>query len=46
MIRFDRKLCRDILRITTDYNTSIIFDPAVGGFALWHLHHSFCAICG
>lgn len=39
MIRFDRKLCRDILRITTDYNTSIIFDPAVGGFALWHLHH-------
>lgn len=39
MISLDRKLCKDILRFTSDYNASVIFDPALGGFAHWHMSH-------
>lgn len=39
MISIDRKICRDILKVTTDYNTSVLFDPAIGGYAVWHMSH-------
>lgn len=39
MISIDRKVCRDILKVTTDYNTSVIFSPDLGGYAIWHMRH-------
>ncbi len=37
MIRIDRKVTRDILRLTKSYDASIIFDPSIGGYAFWHM---------
>lgn len=39
MISIDRKVSRDILSVTKDYNVKILFDPALGGFAVWHMSH-------
>ena len=39
MIAIDRKVCRDILKMTTDYNVSVFFGPALGGYSTWHLHY-------
>ena len=38
MISIDRKVCRDLLKITTDYNVSLFFDPDLGGYCMWHMH--------
>lgn len=35
MIRIDRKVCRDILKLTNSYDDQIIYDPDLKGFALW-----------
>lgn len=35
MIRFDRKTCRDILKVTKNYNTSVFFHPNIGGYCVW-----------
>ncbi len=39
MISIDRKVCHDVLRVTNDYNASVLFDPAIGGYAIWHMSH-------
>lgn len=39
MISIDRKVSRDILKVTKDYNVKILFDPALGGFSIWHMSH-------
>ena len=39
MIRIDRKVCRDILRITNRYDVDLFFDPDFGGFSIWHGTH-------
>lgn len=39
MISIDRKVIRDILKVTKDYNVKILFDPALGGFAPWNMSH-------
>lgn len=39
MISIDRKVSRDILKITTQYNDSILFDPTIGGFCKWRGTH-------
>ena len=38
MISIDRKVCKDILKITKDYNVSVIFAPELGGYAKWHMY--------
>ena len=35
MIRIDRKVTHDILKLTKSYDSSIIFDPAIDGYAFW-----------
>lgn len=35
MIRIDRYVCRDILKVTRDYQTQIVFAPDLGGFGVW-----------
>lgn len=39
MIAIDRKVCKDILKLTKDYNTSVIFAPDINGYAIWHKYH-------
>ena len=39
MISIDRKVCKDILKVTKDYNVSIMFSPDIEGYAVWHMHH-------
>ena len=36
MIKIDRKVCRDILKLTHDYDKSLFFSPSLGGFSFWH----------
>ena len=35
MILIDRKVCRDILKTTTDYDDLILFDPELSGYSMW-----------
>lgn len=39
MISIDRKVSRDILKTTKQYDQSILFDPSLGGFAIWRMSH-------
>lgn len=32
MIRYDRKTCKDILKLTDKYDDLVIFDPDIGGY--------------
>lgn len=36
MIRIDRRVCRDILKVSKDYDKSILFATELGGFSVWH----------
>ena len=39
MIRVDRKVCHDIMKVTDKYNVSILFHPDLGGYCKWHGTH-------
>lgn len=35
MVSIDRTVCRDILKMTTDYDVRVLFDPNAGGYSIW-----------
>ena len=39
MIRIDRKVCRDILSITSNYSDWILYDPVLNGYCFWDGSH-------
>lgn len=39
MIRLDKKVCHDILKITSAYNELILYDPALNGYCHWDGSH-------
>ena len=39
MISIDRKVCKDILKVTKDYKDQVFFSPDLGGYAIWHMCH-------
>lgn len=39
MIRLDKKVCRDILKITSEYDEFILYDPALNGYCHWDGSH-------
>ena len=39
MISIDRKVCRDILAVTSNYSDWILYDPALNGYCFWDGTH-------
>lgn len=40
MISIDRKVSRDILKVTRDYNQKVLFDTSLGGYSIWRMHNT------